>query len=109
MFKDKNGNVIGDYDGVMTGATITLYNSAGTEVLDTITVVVYGDVDCDGKIDGRDSVIISCIAEGMLTSATLSVAQLTAADVDGSGSVTATDAEYIATCGLKLNTVDQFI
>lgn len=109
VFKDKNGNVIGDYDGVMTGATITLYNSAGTEVLDTITVVVYGDVDCDGKIDGRDSVLISCIAEGMLTSATLSAAQLTAADVDGSGSVTATDAEYIATCGLKLNTVDQFI
>ncbi|MBQ7596166.1 MAG: hypothetical protein IJU45_05825 [Clostridia bacterium] len=108
-FKDKSGSVLGDFDGVTTGTTIVLYNTNRTAVLDTITIVVYGDVDCNGVIDGRDSVYINCIAEGLLTAANSSVAQVLAADVDGSGQVTSSDTEYIQTCGLLMNTVDQFI
>ncbi len=109
VFVDKYGNVLDDYDSVTTGTTITLYNTNSTVILDTLTIVVYGDVDRDGLIDGRDAVYISCIAEGLLSSENLPAAQMQAADVDGSGMVTMSDAEYIQSCGLKMNTVDQFI
>lgn len=107
--RDANGNVLADTAHLTTGSTINLYNRTNTAIADTVTVVIYGDVDCDGKIDGMDSMMIACIAQQMLNSTNLSAAQLIAADIDKSGDVTLSDEEYIRNCGLLLNTVDQNI
>ncbi|MCQ2479385.1 MAG: dockerin type I repeat-containing protein, partial [Clostridia bacterium] len=107
--RDVNGNKMSDSAYLTTGSTISLYNADGTEVIDTVTVVIIGDVDCDGNIDGMDSVYISAIAQGLFENGGLTLAQFRAADVDGSGAGDDTDAQYIQSCGLKINTVDQSV
>lgn len=107
--KDINGNVVADSARLTTGSTISLYNSDGTEIADTVTVVIIGDVDCDGFINGMDSVYINALAQNMFPEGTLSAAQLAAADIDRNGAYSSTDVQYIETCGIYINTVDQNI
>lgn len=107
-FRDKEGNVLSDDDRIATGVTISLYSSDGTQVADSVTAVIYGDVDCDGFIDAMDATYIYCIAQNMFAADDLTPAQFKAADLDNN--VTdATDAQYVESCGLKLNTADQSI
>ncbi len=108
-YRDKDGNVLSDLSKLTTGCTINLYNETNTEISDTLTVVVFGDVNCDGLINGEDSVFISCIAENVQGISSLADCQFYAADVDASGDITQADSQYVAACGLLLNSVDQSI
>lgn len=92
---------------VGTGFTVNLYDSSGLVIIDTITVLIYGDIDGDGYIDGMDSMYISCIVENLFANGGLSAAQLEAADIDASSSITEADAQYIQMCGLLSYTLDQ--
>lgn len=103
-----DGKVLSSGDIVTTGCVVNLYNSAGTEIIDSIYIVIYGDVDCDGYINGMDSMLISCIALKTLTASDLSAAQIEAADVDNTSSVNTADAAYIQKCGAMLQTVQQY-
>ncbi len=105
---DSDGNPLSALDTVSTGDMIRLYNSAGTQVVDTVYIVILGDVDCDGKIDGMDSIFISCIVQKQLTASDLSPAQMVAADIDSSASINNADAQYIQQCGLFNKTVQQY-
>ncbi|MCQ2472051.1 MAG: hypothetical protein MJ147_08450 [Clostridia bacterium] len=107
--RNAEGNVIADDGHITTGSTISLYNESETEIIDMATVVIIGDVDCDGFIDGMDAVYISAIAQGLFANGGLTPAQFRAADIDGSGAGDETDAQYIQSCGLKINTVDQSV
>ncbi|MGN1479996.1 MAG: hypothetical protein ACI4XH_09525, partial [Acutalibacteraceae bacterium] len=66
-------------------------------------------VDCDGNVDGMDSMYISCIVQGLLTPDNLSPLQIAAADIDASSSVAEADAQYVQMCGALIYKVDQSI
>ena len=91
---------------VTTGCTVRLIDASGT-VIDSLTVVIRGDVNGDGFIDGRDSVVTRAIAGGMLGTGSTTAAQLLAADVNFDGTVTSIDAEHIDLAGLGLQTISQ--
>ena len=89
-----------------TNCKVRLVDSAGN-VIDELTVVVYGDVNADLKIDGQDAVFANAIAGGMLDSSNASVGILESADVNADGNVTEIDSESIADCGLTFVPIDQ--
>ena len=105
---DSNGNVLSGKDKVGTGCKINLYNSDGTQIIDTVSVLIYGDVDGDGYIDARDSIYIAAVVQRQLDSEKLSAVQIAAADVDFTGTVTDADVQYVIQCGLLTHTVDQY-
>ncbi|MBR0349995.1 MAG: hypothetical protein IIX16_10235 [Clostridia bacterium] len=95
-------------DLLTTGCYIQLRDSTDTsKVIDTVTIVVYGDTNCDYAIDGQDSVLIGAIAEGLLTAENTSVAVLEAADINFDGKVNSIDAEHTDMSGLFLQTIGQ--
>ena len=103
-----DGNVLSSDDIVTTGCVVNLYSADGTAIVDSIYIVIYGDVDCDGYIDGRDSVLLSALVSGALTSSDFTPAQLEAGDIDNTSSVNATDVQYIQKCGAMLQKVQQY-
>ena len=105
-YYDINGTKLRNSSAITTGCSIQLTDTSGN-VIDTLTLVVYGDVNCDYKIDGQDSVLVSAIAGGMLTVNNANPAQIAAADVNFDGSVTDIDAEHTGMSGLHLQTIGQ--
>ena len=103
-----DGNILSSGDTVTTGCVVNLYNADETAVVDSIYIVIYGDVDCDGKIDGMDSMLMSCYVAGSLTSADLSPVQIEASDIDNTSSVNSADIAYVQKCGAMLQTVQQY-
>jgi hypothetical protein len=63
---------------IPTGSIIKLMS--GTTVLDQLTVIVGGDVDCDGKVNATDLAVVKAKFKN---SVTLSDAAFNAADADG--------------------------
>lgn len=84
--RDKDGNVIRGTTDVGTGATINLYN--GSTVVDSVTVVVLGDVDGNGIVDTTDYVRVKA---AFLDTITMNEAERSAADVDQNGSIEKSD------------------
>ena len=94
---DKNGNIVADDALSCTGYTIKLvYNG---EVLDSLTVVILGDVDGSGTIDSTDYLRIK---GGFLGTYKLEGEYLLAADIDQSNSIDTTD--YLRVKGAFLGT-----
>ncbi|MGN0554581.1 MAG: GLUG motif-containing protein, partial [Candidatus Fimenecus sp.] len=54
VIKNINGDILADADLVGTGATITYYDRTTNEVVKTVTVVLYGDVNGDGLVGAAD-------------------------------------------------------
>ena len=95
---DSSGNEITGFQQVGTGATVNLY--ADGRLLKSVTVVVRGDVDGNGKVDTTDYMRIKA---AFFEEITLTALQEVAADVDESGSVDTTD--YMR---IKAHFLDQF-
>ncbi|MBQ5591786.1 MAG: dockerin type I repeat-containing protein [Clostridia bacterium] len=91
---------------VTTGCYIQLRDESN-KVIDTVTIVIYGDLNSDYIIDGQDSVLINAVAEGLLNSDNASAAVLEAADVNFDGMVTSIDAQHTDMSGLFLQTIGQ--
>jgi hypothetical protein len=79
---DKNGNVIGGSSLVGTGTTVNLYN--GTERVDSITVIILGDVDGNGLVDTTDYLRAKATFLGTYT---MNNVERRAADIDGNGMI----------------------
>ncbi len=105
---DAKNTMLRNTSGVTTGCTVRLIDASGN-VMDSLTVVIHGDVNGDGRIDGTDSVITRAIAGGMLTSDNVTAAQIAAADVNFDNTVTSVDAEHIDLAGVELQTISQRI
>lgn len=71
------------------------------------TVVIFGDVNGDGWYDGQDSLIVSCLANGMLTQDDVTAAEFMAADCNHDGTVDESDVALLNEAGLILASVDQ--
>lgn len=83
---DKEGKPITGSATVGTGTTVNLYN--GSQIVDSVTVVVLGDVDGNGHVDTTDYVRIKAAALGDFT---MNKTEACAADVDKTGVVNTTD------------------
>lgn len=103
---DANGTMLKNANKVTTGCTLRLIDASGNAI-DALTIVIRGDVNGDGYIDGRDSVITRAIAGGMLNADNTSAAQIAAADVNFDGTVTSIDADHIDLVGIGLQTISQ--
>ncbi|MBQ8783090.1 MAG: leucine-rich repeat protein [Clostridia bacterium] len=79
----------------------------GETIVGEYTVVIFGDVNGDGWYDGTDSIIVSCLANGMLTEDDVSVAAYEAADCNHDGVVDSFDVALLEKAGALLASVDQ--
>jgi hypothetical protein len=84
--RDKNGAVLTGEAFVGTGSTINLYN--GNTVVDSVTVMIMGDVDGNGIVNVTD---YARIKSAFLGDVTFDWMDRAAADVDGSGVIDSTD------------------
>lgn len=74
-------------NGNGTGSLISIYDING-DLRSTLTVVIFGDIDGDGYVNGEDAVLLSCYVSRLLQ---LSDAQIYAADVNRDNAVTVND------------------
>ncbi len=95
FFQVANGtmNLVANDSGVTngTGATLEVVDTKG-EVTETYTVVIFGDVDGNGEVDGTDS---SFIMQQVAGTSELDTVAGFAADVDGNGEADGTDSSFI--------------
>lgn len=105
-FYTEAGKVMTNSATVTTGCYIQL-RDASNKVIDTVTIVIYGDLNSDYIIDGQDSVLICAVADGLLNAENASAAVLEAADVNFDGTVTSIDAQHTDMSGLYLQTIGQ--
>ncbi len=101
VVSDANGNVVASGAKVGTGYTVDIISN-GNKV-DSVTIVINGDVTGEGIVDGTDYLRIKSVFMGTLT---LEDAFLRAADVDSTGSVDGTD--YLRVKGHFLGTYNLF-
>ena len=111
QFKSDYATVIGTAtvecaDTVLkTGSVIKLVKDG--EVKAEYTVIIYGDIDCDGVADGNDSFLVNMVVSGMLSADALTAAQKLAADPNHDGKIDAADSALLADSGLLKATVSQ--
>ena len=89
-----------------TGTKIKVYNIEQT-LVDTYTVVIFGDVDGDGWYDGTDAYFVRLVANGLIARSALTDAQLAACDANHDGTIDTADVNLIEKAGLLLAQVDQ--
>ena len=99
--RDHRGRVLSGSDLVGTGATVNLMSN--NQVMETVTVVVLGDVDGNGIVNTTDYIRVKGIFWGLVTP---SEAQAKAADVDGSAKINSTD--YLRIKSYFLGTYDLY-
>lgn len=97
---DYNGNTV-----LGTGSVVSAMLN-GNKVQD-YNIVIFGDVNGDGWCDGMDAVIVSCLADGMLTKNDVGEAVYMAADCNFDGTVDSADVELLQKAGLKQTEVSQ--
>ena len=103
---DAKNSMLKNTNKVTTGCTVRLIDASGN-TMDSLTVVIRGDVNGDGSIDGMDAVLVRVIAGGMLGGDNVTAAQKAAGDVNFDGTVTTIDAEHLDMAGVGLQTISQ--
>ncbi|MBQ5591881.1 MAG: leucine-rich repeat protein [Clostridia bacterium] len=89
------------------GTESIIYIERGEEIVDAYTIVIFGDVNGDGWYDGQDAVLVSCLANGMLTKEDVSEAVYMAADCNHDGVIDESDVALLNQAGMLLANVDQ--
>lgn len=108
-----NAFTLGDYlwsyhtdNGYLgTGTVANVVN--GDEVIESYSILLYGDVNGDGWCDGMDAVIVSCIVNGMISESDIGELAYTAADCNHDGVIDEADVELLNQAGALLASVDQ--
>lgn len=95
-----------EHDGTGTGSKVEVYTNGG-KLVDTYYVLIYGDINGDGKIDGGDAVLAQAIYGGMLNEEQIGTVKWLAADCNRDGNRDGTDADVLQSCGVNLATVKQ--
>lgn len=91
VIKDADGKQLTDSDLLGTGATVSVMD--GTTVKASCQVVLVGDVNGDGKVNGKD---VSMLARSLVGKATLTDAQKKAGEVLEDGAVNGKDVSMLA-------------
>lgn len=93
-------------DRIGTGLTVSLFEEDG-QAYDSLSVVVFGDVDGDGWYDGMDSVIVNCLANGLLSKEQIGEAGYMAADCNHDNNITQSDTILLELSGIKQYNIRQ--
>lgn len=107
QFSNENMNVIMANDTRMSTGTVLQLIDSDHLVYDTLTVVIFGDVNGDGWYDGNDAFLVNLIVNGMLDKDDVDEAVWTAADCNHDGVIDENDVDLLTGAGLLLNNVDQ--
>ncbi|MCQ2484561.1 MAG: Ig-like domain-containing protein, partial [Clostridia bacterium] len=89
------------------GTDSIVYLTRDNEIIDAYTVVIFGDVNGDGWYDGMDSMIVNCLANGMMTKDDVGEAIYMAADCNHDGVIDQLDVDILREAGVLLSQVDQ--
>ena len=92
-------------NGFGTGTLAML--TVNGEIVDSYTVVIFGDVNGDGWYNGEDAFLVNLIVKGMLDRDDVGEAIWTAADCNHDGVIDESDVDLLTGAGLLLNKVDQ--
>ena len=87
---------------VATDNKLNIYK--GDELAAVYTLVLFGDVNGDGRCDGQDAVLVGCMSFGMMTA---DKAQIMAADCNHDGTIDSVDKELLEKAGMLLESFDQ--
>lgn len=98
-------SIVSAEQGFGTGTTINIIRNGA--VVETYSVIVFGDVNGDSLCDGADAVIMHCLASGMLTKDDVSEAIWTAADCNHDGVINDDDAELLKNVGVFIGKITQ--
>ena len=77
------------------------------EVVDSFTVIIFGDVDGNGWYDANDAFLVRMIANGMIDKSVLNEAQQKAADCNHDGEINELDFEILNNASLLIENIDQ--
>ena len=111
-----NAFTLGDYlwsyhtdNGYLgTGSIVDVIDTANENaVIESYSILLYGDINGDGWCDGMDAVIVSCIVNGMLTESGIGELAYTAADCNHDGVIDEADVDLLNQAGALLAGVDQ--
>ena len=103
---NKDSAVKTEEEKIGTGDRVVLLDSSGT-VYRELSVIIYGDVDCDGDVNANDSFITKMYIYGWYKPEQFSSAQLEAMDVNHDGSVDENDALIMEDIGIGVGGIDQ--
>ena len=95
------------YEGTTLGTGTNIQLNSTDGVTNNYELVIFGDVDGSGVVDGDDSFIVTMIINGFFTKDTLGNAKWFAADVNFDGAIDAADLDLITKAGLKQHTINQ--
>lgn len=99
----ENGTAVLSAETVGTGVLLEIYATEG-ELFASYPLVIYGDVNGDGRISAMD---LLAVQKHSLKMISLQDSYLTAADVNRSGSVSAMDLLLVQKHLLKMSTISQ--
>lgn len=100
-----DGTLLADTDLVGTGATVEIYDSQTDSLIESYTIVLYGDVNGDGLINDADKEIIASVAT--FTGTIDNKWCLIAADVNHDGAVDAFDVIETDLQTLDMHNIEQ--
>ncbi len=92
---------------VGTGTQILVIKNGSTA--ESYTAILFGDVNGDGAYDGQDSIIVNCIANGLLSREQVGESKWMAADCSHDGEINSSDVLLLEQAGLLLANVDQML
>ena len=95
-----------EYNGGGTGSKVEIYDKKNN-LVDTYSILIYGDINGDGWYDGRDAVLVNCIYNGMFTEEQVNSSQWLAADCNHDGKIDAADYILLVNCGIFLSKIEQ--
>ncbi len=77
------------------------------EIVDSYTIIIFGDVDGNGWYDANDAFLVRMIASGMIDKSVLSPAAQRAADCNHDGVIDEVDFVILNSASLLLDNIDQ--
>ena len=77
------------------------------EIVDSYTVIIFGDVDGNGWYDANDAFLVRMIANGLIDKSVLSLAAQRAADCNHDGEIDELDFEILNSASLLIEDIDQ--
>ena len=102
-----DSDTVFEYDSAVLGTGSVINVVKDGEIVDSYEIVIFGDTNGDAWYDGTDSVIVNCIANGLLSEDQVGEAVYMAADCNHDGVIDSADVALLEKAGLILASVDQ--
>ncbi len=102
----KDGTIKGEDEKIGTGDMVVLLDESANDYRQ-LPILIYGDINGDGDVNGSDAFIVSCFVYGYLPVDGFTSIEIQAMDVNHDGSVTEKDVTIIENVGLLMGSVSQ--